>query len=154
MKNLFRAFGVILLLLVFLAGSTGVSFYIHECHSSNTKEVFLFPEILKHNISCGCGGEEHEKPVASSPLHYNEPDCCKNSHLYIKASFQCFPLIQKQKSERSFQIYPFHLFSLLLDESKGERIKIAIFQDHAPPPLAGRMLILTIHQIKIPVSFS
>ncbi|MEI6900480.1 MAG: hypothetical protein WCL00_11430, partial [Bacteroidota bacterium] len=85
---------------------------------------------------------------------FSEPDCCINSHLYIKASFQSFPLIQKQKIESRFQIYPFELFSLLVDQTKEENRQIDFFQDHAPPPLAGRLLILAIHQIKIPVSFS
>ena len=155
MKQILRSSLILMLTAVFLVGTTGVSFYIHECRSSNTKAVFAFPGIIKHHSSCSCQDEmESGSNAGNDAVSLSDPGCCKNTHLYLKASFTGFPVFAGIKQ---FLVEKIHYTDLLLvDPANNESVcnSTVTFQDHSPPPLFGRILIQAIHQIKIPVPFS
>jgi hypothetical protein len=145
---------ILLMMMIFLIGTTGVSFYIHECRSSNTREVFAFPEIIKYQSSCSC--DDEMQATASSgfePMSVSEQDCCKNTHLYLKASFIGFPVLSGIKQNLVEEIIISDL-SFSPVNCVSEQKLIIPFSDHSPPPLFGRLLIQAIHQLKIPVTFS
>ena len=154
MKHLLRSFPYLLLLAIFLYGTTGISFKIHECKSSNTKEVFLFAGIFNHHSSCGCSEEDLQKAQENQSLQFNDPDCCKTTRLYFKAPFLGFPVINNQNSVDLPNILLPGFLTFLQESVEPEMPCFIPIQDHAPPPLSGRLLVQTIHQIKIPFPFS
>ena len=154
MKRLFFSSFSFLMLVIFLFGTTGVSFYVHECKSSHSKEVFIYPEIIKHRSSCCCATDVHGTASTNSPVQIEDPGCCKNSHLYFKASFLGFPVFQKMTSEPVQKILVSELFRNIVRSVESEKVSFSPLQDHSPPPMSGRLLVQAIHQIKIPVPFS
>ena len=96
MKQTLRTAFLFLMLVTFLTGTTGVSFYIHECSSSRKKEIVAFPEILNKTVSCCCAEEVHGTVPSDEPVSsFDEPDCCKNTHVYLKAIFIGFPVFHQ-----------------------------------------------------------
>ena len=154
MKQIIRNLFTILILIVFLTGTTGVSFYIHECRSSNTREVFAFPEISNKAISCCCDKEVHGSILSEESLPFiEEPPCCTNTHLYLKAAFTGFPVSYQLKDNVKHADLPTYFLNILYDEQKYEMESHVSIVDH-PPPLSGKSLVHFLHQIKIPASVS
>jgi len=154
MKQFLRSWLVLLITVIFLFGSTGITFFIHECGSSQTKEVFVYPEILKHQSSCCCAEEVHGTPSVATALQFSDPDCCKNTHLFIKASFLGFPVFNKHQEEPIRNILSSDHQDFMVRPVEPIKVLFTSLQDPSPPPLSGRLLIQAIHQIKIPVPFS
>jgi hypothetical protein len=139
-----------MLLLIFLAGSTGISFYVHTCGSSHKKEAFAFREIFNQKIACSCDENVPEKTPAGSGSNYMDQDCCTISHVFIKAPFLGFPVVEKLTVPTfHFIEHPeFALFrSLPVQDSKASFIP---FTDPSPPPLSGITLVHFLHQMRIP----
>ena len=146
--RILRSSSVCLLLLIFLAGSTGITFYIHTCGSSHQKEVFLFHEIFHQKVDCSC--EENQNGDQSSVPVINDNDCCRISHLFIKASFLGFPVVEKSPVPYTqWFVSPGFLliFTQPVQDSKASFIP---FRDPSPPPIFGRSLVYFLHQIRIP----
>ena len=154
MKQIIRQISFFLVILVFLAGTTGVSFYIHECSSSNTKEVFVYPEISNKTASCCCAVEMHSSVAGSEKApSFNETGCCKNTHVYLKAAFSGFPVIFQFHDELNISGLPTDFLSILHDRPENDMADFVLLVDH-PPPRSGKALIHFLHQIKIPASVS
>jgi hypothetical protein len=139
-----------LLLLIFLAGSTGISFYIHTCGESHKKEIRVFREIFHQKIACCCD-DNLTLPVSGSPVStFNDEDCCRISHLFIKAPFLGFPVLEKF-SVPEFQVTHFPETALsklqFVQDLKASYIPSP---DPSPPPLSGVILVHFLHQIRIP----
>jgi len=154
MKQPFRTIFSLLLLVVFIAGSSGISFIIHECTSSRTTEVFPFPEILNNTVFCCCDEEIQQQFACENPVSsFTAPECCKNTHVYLKASFTGFPVFYKFHPELVQKI----ISADLLDFSySNQHIEIPVVYhrvDH-PPPRSGKLLVCFIQQLKIPFPVS
>jgi hypothetical protein len=141
---------ICLLLLIFIVSSTGISFYIHTCGSNQKKEVRIFREIFEQKIACCCDDNLNIPTKGSSETSLNDADCCRISHLFIKAPFLGFPILEKY-SVPEFQVTHFLETALLklqfIQESKASYIP---FPDPSPPPLSGVILLHFLHQIRIP----
>jgi len=149
-SRVLRSAAVCLLLLIFMAGSTGISFYIHTCGSSHKKEALLFREIFHQKVSCCCDADENTTLPGSPSSTLNDGDCCKISHLFIKAPFVGFPVIEKVSLTQFYSVeYPGFalLFSLRVQDSKAS---FTPFRDPSPPPLSGIHLVYYLHQVRIP----
>jgi len=148
--RILRSASVCLLLLIFLAGSTGISFYIHTCGESQKKEVLFFREIFHQKIACCC----EANTVTSSREHlvssFNDANCCRVLHLFIKALLLGFPVLEKFSAPTS-PCTEYLQFALLQIQSP-EKLKVSFlpFPDPAPPPLSGVTLVHFLHQIRIP----
>ena len=154
MKQIIRNLFTILILIVFLTGTTGVSFYIHECRSSNTREVFAFPEISNKAISCCCDKEVLVSIYSGESLPFIEqPPCCTNTHIYLKAALTGFPVSYQLTDNLKQADLPTYFLNILYDEQKYEMESHVSIVDH-PPPLSGKSLVYFLHQIKIPASVS
>jgi hypothetical protein len=154
MKQVIRTTFLFLMLAVFLIGTTGVSFYVHECRSSHKKEIVAFPEIINHPVSCCCAGEvtgsvQNDEPVSS----FNEPACCKNTHVYRKASFNGFPVFYQFSTKLIQTAIPANFLSLQNSVRGADIISFTPRVDH-PPPRSGRILVHFLQQIKIPAHVS
>jgi hypothetical protein len=154
MKQAFRRFFLFLMLAVFLAGTTGVSFYVHECSSSQKREVAAFPELFNNTVSCCCAEEVNGSALSGEQVSsISEPECCKNTHVYLKASFTGFPLFYQFNPE-VLQTYILADFqSLQHNEKVVEILNFTPRVDH-PPPRSGKILIHFLQQIKIPAPVS
>ena len=149
-RQILRSAAVFMLLLTFLAGSTGISFYIHTCGSSHKKEAFAFREIFHQKVDCCCEENPVSKEPAGGPSKYNDEDCCRISHLFIKAPFLGFPVTEKL----SVPVFccneytgPANYVSLPPRDLKASNIPL---RDPSPPPLSGMDLVCFLHQIRIP----
>jgi hypothetical protein len=152
MRKAIRNSLIFLMLAAFLTASCGVSFYVHECRSSQTRDVFAFPEIFNQRSSCGC--EEVATGPAPDPfISFHEQDCCKTSHVYLKAKISGLPVFSQAEGKLLFTAAQVDLPGLTLVNEKSPQIKEVISFYH-PPPLYGKELIHFLHQIKIPLSFS
>ena len=154
MKQVFRISFLFLMLAAFLFGTTGVSFYIHECSSSQTKEVFAFPELLNKAVTCCCADEVHGSSSSDEPVSsFTEPECCKNTHHYLKVSFAGFPVFYQFNPDPLQKIITANLMNLVPNDLESELSHFTIRVDH-PPPRSGKILIHFLQQIKIPAPVS
>jgi hypothetical protein len=154
MKQAIRTSFLFLMLAIFLIGTTGVSFYIHECTSSQKKEVFAFPEILNQKVSCCCAEDVHGNAGSADPdLSYKDPGCCKNIHVYLKASFTGVPLFYQFNPDLTQKIIHSDFLTLLHNDTSVEITSFTSQVDH-PPPRSGRSLVFFLQQIKIPAPVS
>ena len=154
MKRIFRAVFIFVMLSVLFIGTTGVSFYIHECSSSHKKEVVAFPELLNKTISCCCAGEVHGNVLSDEPVSsFSEPECCKNTHVYLKAPFSGFPVLYQFNLYGLRTVVPADFMSLQYNAGSAD---ISMFTPRVahPPPRSGKILVHFLQQIKIPVPVS
>jgi hypothetical protein len=154
MKQIFGTVFVLLMLAAFLTGTTGVSFYVHECSSSHTREVIAFPEIVNKTATCCCAGEVHGSISSEEPISsFKEPDCCKNTHHYLKASFTGFPVFYQFNPDLLQKIIAADLLNMVSDNTDSDISNFTIRVDH-PPPRSGKILVHFLQQIKIPAPVS
>jgi hypothetical protein len=154
MKHAVRISFLFLVLVIFITWTTGVSFYIHECNSSHKKEVVAFPEIFNNNISCCCQDEIHGSITSYEPVSsFSEPECCRNTHVYLKASFTGFPMFYQFNPEVLQKVILLDFLSVQHNENVEEIAFFAPRVDH-PPPRSGKILIHFLHQVKIPAPVS
>jgi hypothetical protein len=148
--RILRSTAVCLLLLIFLTGSTGISFYIHTCGTSHKKEVFAFREIFHQNIACCCDENFTVNVLVGSALNYNDADYCRISRLFIKAPFLGFPVVEKLLVP-TFHFIEIPEFALLRSQPvRDSKASFTLFHDPSPPPLSGINLVHFLHQIRIP----
>jgi hypothetical protein len=149
-SRILRSAAVCLLLLIFMAGSTGISFYIHTCGSSHKKEVLAFREIFHQKISCCCEADETAMVPEGTASAFNDEDCCRISHLFIKAPFIGFPVVEKVSlTQFYFVAYP-DLAFLSSQKTQDPKASFTPFRDPSPPPLSGISLVHYLHQVRIP----
>jgi hypothetical protein len=148
--RIFRSAFVLFFLLVFLAGNTGISFFVHTCGSSHEKDVFIYREIFHQHMSCCCEDNFSGKAPASPGTSFTDADCCRISYNFIKLAVPGLPILEKivLPLAGSIPVPSFALFrSDPVIESKASFIP---FLDHSPPPLSGMNLVCFLHQIRIP----
>jgi len=149
-NRILRSAAACLLLLIFLAGSTGISFYIHTCGSTQKKQVFAFREIFHQKVGCCCDENSPGNTAAGSASGYNDEDCCRISHLFVKAPFLGFPVSEKLPVP-TLHFIEFPGFALYRSQSSQDSgTSFILFPDHSPPPLSGIKLVCFLHQIRIP----
>jgi hypothetical protein len=154
MKLTLREFFLFLTLVVFLAGTTGVSFYIHECSSSHKRDIFVYPEISNKTASCCCADEVHGSINSEERItSFKEPECCKNTHVYLKASFTGFPVFYQFDQKLLQAPLPADFLNLSINDKEPATVDFTLPVDH-PPPRYGKALVHFLHQIKIPASVS
>lgn len=154
MKRLIRTIASGFMILVLLAGTTGVSFYIHECRSSGERDVVLFPELTNQNTSCCCATDVQLPALNGREDHLtDEPECCKNIHLYLKATISGFPVFFQYNDDLNSTDLPTDSFIAFIDDHDDKALNSGPQVDH-PPPSSGKALIHFIHQLKIPAPVS
>ncbi|MGA3015406.1 MAG: hypothetical protein ABSD71_15385 [Bacteroidales bacterium] len=154
-SRIFKSTSILLLLLVFLAGSTGISISVHTCGDSHKKNVLVFKEIFNQKFSCCCeenAALQNDRNQLSAFAEYSDNDCCRISHLFIKAPFAGFPILEKfSVPQFDFPVYT-ERANLKLTSLQDSKSSYQPFSDPSPPPLSGIKLIISIHQIRIPES--
>ena len=149
---IFRHAFTVFILLLFLAGTTGISARKHICSSSKKVTITVFPELANPAGDCCCATAEGVSGFSNGPddqCIIDGLDCCKTLHLYFKAAFVSLPLqfsylqIPVTVSEiPSFNVPP-------RKELSDNPRRISYYTDTGPP-ISGRQRILAQHQSKIP----
>jgi hypothetical protein len=154
MKQTLGKFFLFLILAIFLAGTTGISFYLHECSSNHKRDIFVYPEISNKTASCCCADEVHGSLNSVEKVtSFKEPECCKNTHVYLKVTFTGFPVFY-QFDQKLLQIeLPADFLSLSINDQVPVNVDYKLSIDH-PPPRYGKSLVHFLHQIKIPAAVS
>lgn len=149
MKNVLHRFIEMFLLVCFLTGTTGVSFYIHTCSSANKRDVYAFPEIKKPAGSCCCDNEIHHGTSCNDHLVFDAVPCCTQQYLYFKAAF--LSLVPCDHFVQFETVTP--VAATLLPVQNPElspNVTYCRFLTGKSPPLSGRDLVFFLHQIRIP----
>ena len=159
--KIIQRIGVLLLLLVFLFGTFGISVFHHRCNSSNEDNTSVYPELFTKAGSSCCVDEEtgyvcsgHE--TAPEDIYHQKVDaapCCKSTFSFFKLE------IITERAEKfvlntensQLPLYP----AFLPEEPKLEQpvLTPAHFQFYSPP-LFGKVLVYFLNQIKIPAFYA
>ena len=152
--RIFKSTSILLFLLVFLAGSAGISLSVHTCGDSHKKNVLVFKEIFNQKFACCCEeniASQKDRDLSAN-AEYSDNDCCRISHLFIKVLFTGFPVLEKfSVPQFDFPVYT-EMANLKLTSLQDSKLSYQPFSDPSPPPLSGIKLIISIHQIRIPES--
>jgi hypothetical protein len=159
MKALKSIFAL-LILVVFLFGTTGLSVFHHFCSSSNEHDVTLYPELFDGSGDSCCADEEAGYACArhqgsaqgANPLGFDAPPCCKTVITFHKLE------ITSQRINR--ESFTSRLTHAAFAESVTPGFGLADrpvftpahFQFYSPPLLSGKQLVLFLNQLRIPFS--
>ncbi|MEI6574738.1 MAG: hypothetical protein WCO63_01015 [Bacteroidota bacterium] len=154
MVKFIRGIGISILALILLAGSAGISLFVHACGNGKHIDYAFYPEYFSVGKSCcnpwagktmsGCDKHQHQVIAGLSKA------CCESNHLLLKVP----NLFNHQNRDISlFQVsniatqtsnlkFGQNTSGLCLDSFSGH--------DPSPPPLFGRDLIISLNQIRIP----
>ncbi|MCX6306336.1 MAG: hypothetical protein NT040_15330 [Bacteroidetes bacterium] len=160
MKTIQRT-GVLLLLLVFLFGTTGISVFHHICSSSGQDNASVYPELfIRAGTSC-CVDEStgyscaHHETAAGSAEHHavDAPPCCKSNLSFFKLEI---PTERVEKLALNIDNAQLPLYPVILTMDRAAEqppLMPAHFQFYSPP-LFGKVLVHFLHQMKIPAHLS
>lgn len=143
MKILART-GTILIALVFLLGSTGISFYRHSCTSSNTQKLIVYPGLFKAAVSCCCGGS-----ASTGESEIDMTSCCKSASSLVKLQGGYIPAVNHVLFAPDIIIQS-GLFAVSLPSVSRQPVITYRFFEFYSPPFSGKALIHFLHQIKVP----
>jgi hypothetical protein len=157
MMKVVQRIGALLILMVFLFGTIGLSVLRHRCNSSKQNSVTLYAEIFNRSQSSCCDDEPavnasscyHKFKGSEMSESIDPAPCCKSTISFFKLEIFSF-----RGDNKIFKIVPFDhsLFPLFFYEiepyEQPDHVP-AHFQFYAPP-LFGKTLVYFLHQVKIP----
>jgi hypothetical protein len=151
MMKTIQRIGVMLLLVVFLCGTTGISIFEHICVCKGRTEITLFPEVFDHNSSCCCsdGVVEQVEPDHANLCGLENADHCKNIKFFIKAAISPVPVVVYSFSFQDFNGFEY-LVPLNIFPAGNELVNEIVLQHCTSPPISGRQRIIAYHQSKVP----
>jgi hypothetical protein len=155
-KNWSRYACALVLCLVVLFGSTGLTYFTHTCSSSLNKDVSLYPELFGRQDKCCCGdavpaNSAFDEKSGNTVIH--QPDCCKVRYTYIKAVFPGFPQAFKLAFFPLVLVAQSHYHNLIINPGQEAFLPQNLLPDPSPP-LNGRQLVQFLNQLKIPFPVS
>lgn len=146
--------GAVLLALLILISSVGLTVNAHYCFTTNTLKKGLLVNSLKcahENSSCTvdistvegaqtcCKTEEKKTP---------EKDCCKDFSYYLKIVTD-FDLPSVKVVFNQFMLLALKVINLVLPQAEEQKsASIFPFSD-PPPPVSGLKFLVSISQLKI-----
>ncbi|MFZ4520582.1 MAG: hypothetical protein ACOYNC_02690 [Bacteroidales bacterium] len=154
--------GTVLVLLVFLFGTTGISVFHHICNSSRQDNASVYPEIfVRAGTSCcvdestgyTCAGHDHASQEISDHQTVDAIPCCKSIVSFFRLEVLT---VRAEKLVLAFNQAPLAQYPVILTEKSTPEqpgVQPSHYQFYSPP-LFGRVLVYFLHQIKIPVHHS
>ncbi len=158
MKTIQRI-GILLLMLVFLFGTIGLSVLRHICNSSNTNTVTVYPEIFKSpGSSCcddgpagyACAGRG-TSPGNTTPENIDPSPCCKSTTSFLKLEILTLTAGKLVLKDIAVTRPLFTISACRIPSYEQPLLNPAHFQFYSPP-LFGIVLVHYLHQMKIPES--
>lgn len=139
--------------MIVVACATGLSFNAHYCHGSLSGIAFYAEIGIQKPVSCGCNEDlsvSKAKATQSVPISINKNSCCSNIAFFSKLNFETLT----NTSAFNALIQPVLNSSIVTNSlqlvSSAENISFSDFK-FRPPPLAGRVLVLFLSQLRIPL---
>lgn len=148
MKIIIRI-GTLIIALVFLLGSTGISFYHHTCFSSNTQKTTVYPGIFKPAVSCCCGSTSDSDGNSGGDSSIDVASCCKSVTSVIKLRPGYLPATNSIFFAPETTILAIVLNPTLSTEDMPG-IQTYRFFEFYSPPFTGKALVHFLHQLKVP----
>jgi hypothetical protein len=155
MMKTIKIIGISLLALVVLAGSSGISLFIHACGSGKSLDYAFYPEYFSVGNSCcnpwsakemsSCSHEDHDQQQGLS-----KTDCCESLHVILKVQHLVKPVTKVIDLSAGSQVAAIIFKSELPGPVESDLTRDFSAGDPSPPPLSGRDLIISLQQIRIP----
>jgi hypothetical protein len=139
--------------IVVMAGATGLSFKAHYCHGSLSGIAFYTELGIQKPVSCGCKEDlfcAKSQSTKSVLVSISKKSCCSNISIYKKLNFE----ILANTKLISVLVLPclnFFIFNnnpQIVNEVENTSVSDFRFK---PPPRAGRLLVLFLSQLRIPL---
>lgn len=138
--------------MIVMAGATGLSFKAHYCNGSLSGIAFYTEIGIQKPVSCGCNEDlyfANAQPTKSVPFSISKNGCCSNISFFKQMNFETLtntPAFKTLIQSAHNSVIVAVNYSVI---SSVEDILISDFK-FRPPPLAGRMLLLFLSQLRIP----
>lgn len=149
LKNRLIQATLMIMVAMVLVAASGISYTIHYCSNTRT-DIRLFPEINNGKAVCGC---EHVNPgQASIPPDgtlISRTHCCKNIHYYHKIQVLTTEKFQLERFTAVFSGLNLEEPVLFFREKTADDTDYKV-PGEQPSDLAGKALILALHQFRIP----
>lgn len=152
MGRIKKIFTIILLGFI-IAGSAGISFYLHECGCRQTTLLSIEAGYSEADAFCCCSAEPEFTESSSCDSGLDEEGCCKDKYFFLllpvgpdNAKVSTPDLKVKIIAQISF-----------LPETENEipDITSGEISIHSPPDIkSGKKLVFFLSQIKIPFPIS
>jgi hypothetical protein len=154
--NLLHRTGTLILLLVYLAGSVGLSVTHHLCSAGHKTEIVQIEgvNVAGTGTQCCCHEQEHnetaERPFCGD-LSFTATPCCSEVTEYLRLE-----IVSHHPGNLISNIPVPDWFTLpvlvpALSDLSGENFRIPDIPAN-PPPHDGTNRVYLFHQIKIPTS--
>ncbi len=158
MRTLFARIMSLLLVVLMITLTMGVSLFRHYCSCSNTltTSILVEPDCTSHqNNLCEHNNTPSEQTCCShiAPKPYNDQPHCETSSC-CKTEKKILAIETKYQPS-SFKLSKIHSFILeilagmSLIKPVEEEVKLCAKYTERPPPIFGRKLLTAIHQLKI-----
>jgi hypothetical protein len=140
-----KSLAAISLVLLLLAGLTGISVHVHYCHGNRTA-VDFFPEILKSETSCQCESNAKDHSDCSISQHFKHNSCCSDQYFFKKLSVETNIQVVQAGIKDIFFFPTAELASSVLSTVSYRHI---IHKPPVVPKPPGRKRIVLFHQIRV-----
>lgn len=156
-KHLIHKIAVVALAFIVMFGSIGLTFSTHFCRTNASLErSFLpFPIGCEHAEmqACDMNNSTSEKSdsccVSNSTTKVKDEECCKDETKYFRfLSDVNLPQLKIKVVFNQFLAFVIQVFDLLSNESNNKNTS-SINKIEEPPPIFGKELAITHHQLKI-----
>ncbi len=138
--------GAILVTLIYLLGSTGISFYSHTCSSSKINKTIVYPGLFKSAVSCCCSSTSD----TDNSTEVDTASCCKSATTIIKLFSRYIPSVNTITVSPEATVEPCLSLQNEPVSDKSELSATSHGLEFYPPPPFGRRLLHFLHQIKVP----
>lgn len=151
---LWRNVLTVMLALLVLSGSAGITLNAHYCNSTQTlqKSVLPFPIECTHgDQSCSACDNVVSDSCCHTPVApaVHESGCCEDFLSYIKGLTDLeLPKLQVKKIFNGFLLFVVRVLEVF---SKNEDPKptTAFIPDHSMPEATGKAFVISHHQLKL-----
>lgn len=151
-RKYFKNALLIALSMIVVAGVTGFSYKAHYCHEK-LSGIALYPELgLQKSVSCGCAEDakpKHNQHSGNFPV-LTKNSCCSNVSFFSKLT------IESHVIENTTIVSPLPAtvaLNIIIPDSDISHQDNFLVTDIGilPVPLAGRKLVLSLSQQRIPL---
>lgn len=161
MKTVLQKSLSVVLVVLTLAFTSGVSVFNHYCNCSKQTISSVFVEITceqSHGSAC-CGSKTEQLPACCShsatenscthQSRCNAEGCCRTDITIIQIESE-YQVSQTRPVDQLLVLIAEKFFNEIVEKPK-EPIQIAEFYTDTSPPLTGRQFLTAVHQLKLDI---
>ncbi|MFU8843848.1 MAG: hypothetical protein ACNA7V_08590 [Bacteroidales bacterium] len=166
MKKLLKHIAVIITSVLLVCTAGGIGLYQHYCLcTGNTFQSVLIPATCcEHTVTGHCDPDLINREISdcctsatignkdAAFISCSHEDCCSDEFLFLKTD--SFEYTKSLRQTAKFILAVQSIFYDLIDpltSAAGRRVLAWCSNDLPPPPLFGRELLSSIHQLKLDI---